>query len=189
MNDSQTKKNKEKTITIRLKEVAKETDSITQREEFIDIVDEIIDLWTENRKAGTTWTPGFQGEVAELLKLTENRASLYLYLAECEEYALKSATSGFYASCSMLSKIHILTEEFIPLSEIVHPNDIETLEVIEETYLNYADDIPPIPHDKIPSWVPESHSWWRIPTRHDMSKEEIKERLYEICPEDWDPNY
>lgn len=159
------------------------------REEFSYITGKIVRLWAKNREEGTTWTPGFQREVADLLRLPKNMTSLYMYVSECEEYALKSATSGFYASCSMLSKIHILTEEFIPLSEIVHPNDIETLEDIEETYLNYADDIPPIPHDKIPSWVPESHSWWRIPTRHDMSKEEIEERLYEIYPEDWDPNY
>ncbi|MET9796198.1 hypothetical protein [Nocardiopsis alba] len=159
------------------------------REEFSYIADKIVRLWAKNREEGTTWTPEFQEQAPELIRKQGNSAGFRYLLSECETYALRSRRDGFYHSCDLRSRIQVIMENFVPFKEFVHPDDIETLEDIEETYLNYADDIPPIPHDKIPSWVPESHSWWRIPTRHDMSKEEIEERLYEIYPEDWDPNY
>jgi hypothetical protein len=50
------------------------------------------------------------------------------------------------------------------------------IEEIDEELADAADEAPPLLD--VPSWVPESHWWWREPRRTNMSEEERLHRLY-----------
>jgi hypothetical protein len=119
----------------------------------------------------------FKNRAAEILKSGRNPGSLIAYLSECEHYARMSKQNGFKRSCQIRSNLQIFNDEFVPLDTVLSSADLETLEDVEDTYREYADDIPPIPEEEIPAWIPDSHWWWRIPTRRDMGQQEIHGRL------------
>ncbi len=189
MNTSPAEESFQEYIIHQLKMGPRAAEYSERQESFSNAVDNIVTLWTENRKNKTTWTSDFQGKASKLLRTLENKSAFQIYLSNFDVYAHRSMTDGFYRSCSMRSKIQVIVEEFVDFADLVPEEDADHLEYIDDLYKDFADDIPPIPHDKIPSWVPASHWWWRVPTRHDMSREEIEERLYEIYPEDWNPDY
>ncbi|MFB8764440.1 hypothetical protein [Nocardiopsis alba] len=189
MTENSNKADFEKYIIHQLK-MSPGADGYPERQEaFSAAVDNIAALWTENRKNRTTWSSEFQEKVSELLRTPGNKSSFQIYLSNFDLYAHRSMTDGFYRSCSMRSKIQVIVEEFVNFADLVPEEDADHLEYIDDLYKDFADNIPPIPHDEIPSWVPESHWWWRVPTRHDMSREEIEERLYDYHPEDWNPDH
>ena len=153
---------------------------------FDEAVDRLVDLWVENREKQRAWPSGFQEQVAALLRREGNRLGFQAYLNECEIYALRSKQDGFHRSCYYRSHIQVLIDESVPFADLVHPDDTDSLDDIDAIYVNDADDIVPVPPEDIPSWIPESHWWWRAPTNHNMSQREIHEKLYDYHPEDWD---
>ncbi|MFE9246599.1 hypothetical protein [Nocardiopsis sp. NPDC006938] len=91
---------------------------------------------------------------------------------------------GFVSACYLRSKIQILNEYFVPFADLVHPADAGARERIDSLYVKDADDIVPIPPGEIPWWVPESHWWWRAPTRHDWTEAEINEKIHDYSLSD-----
>ncbi|MFD3688594.1 hypothetical protein ACFWTE_27675 [Nocardiopsis sp. NPDC058631] len=120
----------------------------------------------------------FRSRVAYLLKSERNFNSLISYMSQCEHYSRMSKLDGFKRSCQIRSNLQILNDEFVPLNDVLSPADLETLDDAEDTYRENADDIPPVPEEEIPAWIPDSHWWWRVPIRKDMSQQEIDERLH-----------
>ncbi|MFJ9557746.1 hypothetical protein ACIRPH_28380 [Nocardiopsis sp. NPDC101807] len=120
----------------------------------------------------------FRSRISAALKEGRNLASLLSYISQCEYYSRMSRLDGFKRSCQIRSNLQIINDEFVPLTALVSPVDLETLEEAEETYREDADDIPPVPEEEIPAWIPDSHWWWHAPTRKDMSQEEIDGRLH-----------
>lgn len=113
-----------------------------------------------------------------MLKKGRNPGSLISYMSRCEHYSRMSKLDGFRRSCLIRSNLQILNDEFVPLTSLLNPVELETLEDAEDTYREDADDIPPVPEEEIPAWIPDSHWWWRVPTRKDMSQQEVMERLH-----------
>ena len=164
---------------------AEEIDVRRSGNAFEEIADRIMGLWAHNHKNDPVWSPDFQEQVATLLRRPGNKSGFRSYLLDCETYALRSTGDGFAKSCDRRSGIQFIIDEFVPFSEFVHPDNADQLEDIDDLYTQHADDIPPIRPEDIPSWLPESHWWWRAPTRHHMSKQEIDRKLYDYYPEDW----
>lgn len=176
----------EKDLVALLESNSKETDGRNSREAFREIANRIMNLWARNRRNDPVWPLGFQEQVAALLRHRGNRWGFQHYLTDCEAYALRSTGDGFPDSCTLRSGIQLINDEFVPISDLVHPDDADHLEFIDDMYTQKAGDIPPIPPENIPSWAPESHWWWWAPTRHDMGQREIHAKLYDYHPEDWD---
>lgn len=153
---------------------------------YDEAVDRLVTLWAYNRMNEQEWPPDFVDKIRGLLKSDANRHGFQAYVSKCEMLALRSMQDGFRRSCYYRSHIQVVIDEFVPFAELVHPADVGGLAEIDELYVNDANEIPPIPPGDIPSWVPESHWWWRAPTRLDMSQQEIEEKLYDYHPEDWD---
>ncbi|MEU3019507.1 hypothetical protein ABZ635_19185 [Nocardiopsis sp. NPDC007018] len=152
---------------------------------FLGIGDDIVLLWTDNRRHQRSWHPRFQEEAAELLRKSGNRHGFTYYFFHCEDYSLRISGDGFWNACYYRSKVQILIENLVPFADLVHPADTDGLEEVDELFVSKADDIVPIPPEEIPGWIPESHWWWRVPTRHDWTETEINERLYGYYEEDY----
>ena len=183
--DSNKNKDKNDFITL-LQSNAEEEDGKKADKVFKEIVFRLVELWEKNRANAPTWPPGFQHQAAKLLRRFGNRWGFQIYLSECEMYGEQSTGDGFPNFCSMRSRIQLIIDEFVPFSDLVHPDDEDQLEELDEMCLQQANEIPPISPENVPSWVPESHWWWWAPTNHNMSQREIHEKLYDYHPEDWD---
>ena len=175
-----------KNLIASLEENAEQEDGKKAKEFFRDIVFQVVKLWAANRNNDPVWPPGFQEQVATLIRRPGNRWGFQIYFSECQRYGMRSMTDGFNDSCLMRSKIQVIIDNFVPFSDLVHPDDVEDLEMLDDFYTENADEIVPISAEEIPSWIPESHWWWQVPTRHDMSQREIHEKLYDYHLEDWD---
>ena len=144
---------------------------------FPDVAEAIKSLWADNRQHDRTWSPGFREAATELLRKEGNRFGFRTYFFKCRQYSQRSARDGFLKACYYRSKIQILIEEFAPFADFMHPDDSDALDYVDSLYTKKADEIPPIPAEEIPWWVPESHWWWRAPTRLHMSQREIDGKL------------
>ncbi|MFE9246601.1 hypothetical protein [Nocardiopsis sp. NPDC006938] len=153
---------------------------------FPAIVDGIASLWKLNRRHNRTWEPKFQEEAGKLLRRHGNRHGFTHYFRMYQKYSRRSTGDGFLNACQYRSKIQIIIDDFVPFADLMHPADADKLDVVDALFTENADDIVPIPPGEIPWWVPESHWWWRVPTRHDWTEAEINEKLYGYYEEDWD---
>ncbi|WP_017605533.1 hypothetical protein [Nocardiopsis alkaliphila] len=144
------------------------------RKNFESIMDRITSLWITDQKNNRAWTPEYREKVATLLRKEGNRHGFQMYMDTCETYSLRNESDGFPYSCEYRSRIQIILDEFVSFEDLVHPADTQWLEENDQLYREHTDQIPPIP---IPSWVPETHWWWNAPTNHNMSQDEIDEKL------------
>lgn len=183
MNEARTEEN---AILALLESTASESSGAAVASIYDEAVDRLVTLWVHNRNNEQEWPSDFVDAVRELLKSAANRHGFQAYVGKCESLALRSMQDGFRRSCYYRSHIQVVIEEFVPFAALVHPADVESLADIDEIYVDDANQIPPIPPEDIPSWVPESHWWWRAPTRLDMSQQEIDEKLNDYHPEDWE---
>ncbi|WP_049569750.1 hypothetical protein [Nocardiopsis sp. SBT366] len=101
-------------------------------------------------------------------------------------YTLRITGEGFPNACYYRSKIQILIDDFVPFADLMHPADSDKLDVVDALFTSNADDIVPIRPKDIPWWVPDSHWWWRVPTRDDWSEEEINAKINDYYDDDWD---
>jgi hypothetical protein len=178
--------NQEAVIVRLLESTSAQTNGTVIAQIFDEALDRLVTQWAYNRIDDRQWTPGFAEKVSDLVRSTRNRQGFMSYVGKCEMLALRSMQDGFERSCYYRSHIQVLVEEFVPFADLVHPADVGALAQIDELYVNDANEIPPIPSEDIPSWVPESHWWWRAPTRLDMSQQEIDEKLHDYYAEDWE---
>ncbi|MCW2858412.1 MAG: hypothetical protein JWP48_120 [Actinoallomurus sp.] len=117
----------------------------------------------------------FRERVVELLKSGRNPVHLVSYRNQVLERAERGRTDGYESASLGRSALQILKDEF-PADQLFDDLARDDLEEIDETLADAAEDAPPI--QDIPSWVPESHWWWRAPKRTDMSDRERRFRLY-----------
>ncbi|WP_431872896.1 hypothetical protein [Nocardiopsis eucommiae] len=163
-----------------------ETNGTVIAQIFDEALDRLVTQWAYNQIDNRQWPSGFVRKVADLVRSERNRQGFMSYVGKCEMFASRSMQDGFQRSCYYRSHIQILIDDFVPFADLVHPADVGALADIDEIYVDDANQIPPIPPEDIPSWVPESHWWWRAPTRLDMSQQEIDEKLNDYHPEDWE---
>lgn len=141
--------------------------------------------WWLNTDSGQQWwPPGFREKAAPLLRRFSNRGGFGGYLTEYEIRMLQSQADGFLLACEMRSRIEVLTE-IVAFEDLVHPADAEALEDLDEQLRSFHNDIPPPQEGEVPDWVPDSHWWWYVPSRHDMPWREREERLNDYFPELW----
>ncbi|TDQ53754.1 hypothetical protein [Actinorugispora endophytica] len=119
----------------------------------------------------------FKDQVVTLLKKGKNPSGLSLYSFECMVYAERGRLDGFQEACRRRSVLQILDDAFAPWDQVAPEPDREELEEIDETLREVSDEAPPVPEEDIPSWLPDSHWWWRAPRKQDMSQEERESRL------------
>lgn len=117
----------------------------------------------------------FRQRVAELLRTGRNPGQLAAYRGHVLVYAQRGRFDGYEPACRGRSALQILRDEF-PDGDLFDDLARVDLEEIDEELADAADEAPPILD--VPSWVPESHWWWREPRRMDMSEEERRYRLY-----------
>ncbi|WP_049569755.1 hypothetical protein [Nocardiopsis sp. SBT366] len=152
---------------------------------FPEIVEGIIHLWADHRRNDRAWPPEFVKETARLLRKTGNRHGFSFYFNTCKKYSRRRRGDGFQRACYLRSRIQILTDDFVPFSDLMHPADSGALKKVDMLFVEDAHDIAPIPPEQIPWWVPESHWWWRTPTRLDMSQQEIDEKIHDYSLSDF----
>ncbi|QVJ01960.1 hypothetical protein KGD82_03305 [Nocardiopsis eucommiae] len=152
---------------------------------FPEAVESLMRLWEDHHRSGRAWSPDFVEEAARLLRKEGNRHGFTAYFGACRRYSLRRRGDGFVSACYLRSKIQILTDEFVPFADFMHPADSGALEKVDKLYIKDANDIAPIPPEEIPWWVPESHWWWRAPTRLDMSQQEIDEKIHDYSLSDF----
>ncbi|MEY9214914.1 hypothetical protein NI17_017460 [Thermobifida halotolerans] len=127
----------------------------------------------------------FRVRFTELMSRERNLAEMDVYLFDCLCYAQRGDLNGFEPACWMRSSAQILHDVCVdwnhPGSAAIRELFEEHIEEIDETIRLVSWDAPPVPEEKIPDWVPESHWWWRAPMRKDMSPEERDRRInYEL---------
>jgi hypothetical protein len=117
----------------------------------------------------------FRERVAELLRSGRNRGELGAYRGRTMVNAQRGRFDGYEPASRGRSALQILREDFADwdLFDDLARSDLEE---IDEELADAAEEAPPI--RDVPSWVPESHRWWRAPKRTDMSEEERLHRLY-----------
>ncbi|QVJ01958.1 hypothetical protein KGD82_03295 [Nocardiopsis eucommiae] len=153
---------------------------------FPGVVDDVASLWVDNQRHDRAWSPDFVKEAARLLRKDGNRHGFSAYYGMCQTYALRISGEGFPNACYYRSKIQIIIDDFVPFADLVHPADSDALETVDTIFVRKADDIVPIPSKDIPWWVPESHWWWRVPTRDDWTEDEINAKINDYYDDDWD---
>lgn len=147
------------------------------------LVDQIIELHRLLSKEGEPpeGIKDFQTRFTELIAHECCLAELSIYLFDCLCYAQQSPYDGFEQACWMRSAAQLLYDICIdwdhPDSTAVREVYEEHIEEIDETFRNFAWEIPPILEEDFPDWVPESHWWWNVPIRKDMSPEERDRRI------------
>jgi hypothetical protein len=117
----------------------------------------------------------FRRRVAELLRSGRNPGQFAGYRGQVLVNAQRGRFDGYEPAARGRSALQILRDEFTdpdPLDDLARAD----LDEIDEELSDAADEAPPI--REVPSWVPESHWWWRAPKRMDMSEEERLHRLY-----------
>jgi hypothetical protein len=117
----------------------------------------------------------FRERVGELLKSGRNPGQLGGYRGRVLVNAQKGRFDGYEPASRGRSALEILREDFAdeyPFDDLARAD----LEEIDEELTDAAEEAPPILD--VPSWVPESHWWWRAPKQMDMSVEERRHRLY-----------
>ncbi|MFC7329197.1 hypothetical protein [Marinactinospora rubrisoli] len=119
----------------------------------------------------------FKEQVVRLLNSGRNPAGLSIYTFDCFNYAMRGRLDGFSRACHRRSALQLLNDEYTPWSELLIPDDLDEIMEIDETLEEVSDDAPPVPEAAIPSWVPDTHWWWRAPKRQDMTAEERAERI------------
>lgn len=117
----------------------------------------------------------FRDRVVELLKSGRNPVQLVSYRGQVLTRAQSGRLDGYEPACLGRSALQILKDDF-PADDLFDDLAREDLEEIDEALADAAEDAPPI--KDVPSWVPESHWWWRAPKRTDMSDRERRYRLY-----------
>ena len=117
----------------------------------------------------------FRERVVELLKSGRNPGQLAGYRGRVLVNAQKGRFDGYEPASRGRSAFQILREDFAD-EDLFDDLARADLEEIDEELTDAAEEAPPILD--VPSWVPESHWWWRAPKRTDMSKEERLYRLY-----------
>jgi hypothetical protein len=117
----------------------------------------------------------FRERVAELLKTGRNPGQLAGYRGQVLVNAQRGRFDGYESASRGRSALQILRDDFAD-GDLFDDLALADLEEIDEELADAADEAPPI--RGIPSWVPESHWWWRAPKRTDMSEEERLHRLY-----------
>jgi hypothetical protein len=116
----------------------------------------------------------FRKRVAELLDSGHNPGQLAAYRGRVLVNAQKGRFDGYEPAARGRSALQILREEIG--EELFDDLARADLEEIDEELADAAEEAPPI--RDVPSWIPESHWWWRAPKRTDMSEEERRHRLY-----------
>ena len=117
----------------------------------------------------------FQRRVAEFLKTGRNPGQFSQYREHVLEYAERGRYDGYELASLGRSALEFLREDFAYLDVFDEMTESD-LEEIDEELTAAAEEAPPI--RDMPSWVPESHWWWRAPKQTDMSEEERVNRLY-----------
>ncbi|WP_049569758.1 hypothetical protein [Nocardiopsis sp. SBT366] len=156
------------------------------RTAFARIAEDTSNLWAYQRRNDPVWSQGFQKRFSELMRTPGNRHGFLVHEGECEIYGLRCRGDGFSTFCFLRSEIQIIIDEFVPYADLVHPEDVDSLDILDDVIRESVDDIVPLDPGEAPSWVPESHWWWRAPTRHDWTQREIDEKLYDYYVEDWE---
>ncbi|WP_329245973.1 hypothetical protein OG417_50785 [Actinoallomurus sp. NBC_01490] len=133
----------------------------------------------EAARQGDVPDPGelhrFRERVAELLKSGHNPGQLAAYRGRVLMNAQRGRFDGYEPASRGRSALQILLVDFAD-GDLFDDLARADLEEIDEELEDAADEAPPI--RDVPSWVPESHWWWRAPKRTDMSEEERRHRLY-----------
>ncbi|WP_141953479.1 hypothetical protein [Actinoallomurus bryophytorum] len=117
----------------------------------------------------------FRRRVAELLKAGRNPGRFSQYREHVLEYAERGRFDGYELASLGRSALEFLREDFADLDVFDDMTESDLAEIDEELTAA-AEEAPPILD--VPSWVPESHWWWRAPKQTDMSEEERRHRLY-----------
>jgi hypothetical protein len=117
----------------------------------------------------------FRRRVAELLKTGRNPGQFSQYREHVLEYAERGRYDGYELASLGRSALEFLREDFADLDVFDDMAESDLAEIDEELTAA-AEEAPPI--RDVPSWVPESHWWWRAPKQTDMSEEERLNRLY-----------
>jgi hypothetical protein len=118
---------------------------------------------------------GFRERVVELLKRGRNPVHLSAYRSLVLERAERGRLDGYEPASLGRSALQILKDDY-PSAELFDELARADLDEIDEALVDAAEDAPPI--EDVPSWVPDSHWWWRAPKRTDMTDRERRFRLY-----------
>ncbi|MDN3358848.1 hypothetical protein [Actinomadura sp. DC4] len=116
----------------------------------------------------------FRERLVELLGSGENPGQFGWFLGSVLVKAQKGRFDGYEPAVRGRSGLQILREDFA--GDLFDESTLAILEEIDEELADAAEEAPPILD--VPSWIPESHWWWRAPKRTDMSEEERLHRLY-----------
>ncbi|MFI9509692.1 hypothetical protein [Nocardia sp. NPDC052566] len=103
----------------------------------------------------------FRFKVAALVQA--NSRSLFSYVHRSVDSAIRSRVDGWYDPCLRRSAIQILLDEFPGAADAFDQEDRESIEEMDEWLRDRAPDILSLPERIIPTGLPASHWWWRLP--------------------------
>lgn len=128
----------------------------------------------------------FRRSFEEKLSSGNNPYHVHDYIGDYEYHSTLSRTTGFPRCCQIRTNLQIFNDFFVPLKKIVTEDDLDTICTVDDFLKENARDIPPIPKDEIPKWLPETHWWWNIPKRELWTQEMIDAQLQYDWYDGWE---
>ncbi|MFR9750535.1 hypothetical protein ACL02S_05815 [Nocardia sp. 004] len=104
----------------------------------------------------------FRSRVVELISLNSRTLHQYIYISW--NLTNQSLFEGWWESCIRRSEIALLLDEYPGAADVLGQENMEMVEEMDEVLRDNGPDVPPLRHQDIPSGLPDTHWWWRLPS-------------------------
>ncbi|MET8778852.1 hypothetical protein ABZV58_27935 [Nocardia sp. NPDC004654] len=111
-------------------------------------------------------------EIAVAALLQEDQPALSLYIGETLTETFRARSGGWFEPSLRRSALQLLCDQYPGVANRLSEDNREDLAEIDQTLREVAPDIEPLAEEEIPTGLPESHWWWRLPSGNSADVEE-----------------